>query len=173
LSTNVPDCGEIEERQQEWLTSELASAPTDKALILALYHPIYGSIQVNSGSQALEARIRAAIGVSRTPDLFISGHYHCYQHLFKEDGPTRGHHVIAGTGGKPSLLYPMTHAGHTIQDGARDPINHVQMTFSIKSHGYVRITVTRETLKGEFFAVRDQHDRCQPYDSFTVPLRNH
>lgn len=178
LYSNSPDCGDIEPEQEEWLRSEL-SAPRDKALILACYFPIYGSINAFRGSVILKTKVDAAIEASgrRAPDMFISGRYHCYQHLIKiikKLGVTEErHYVIAGTGGKPTLERPRTRGGHNIQDGAMDPHNGVRMQFSLKAPGYVRITVTRDELKEEFFAVREKDDLKQPCDSFIVKLNGH
>src|SRR5438034_278520 len=41
LYTNVPEGGVVHNDQAAWFTSELASAPTNKALIVALHHPVY------------------------------------------------------------------------------------------------------------------------------------
>src|SRR5712692_4338380 len=41
MYTNVPEHGSIDSQQQQWLTNEFATAPTDRALILAVHHPIY------------------------------------------------------------------------------------------------------------------------------------
>ena len=41
MYTNVPEGGSIDSAQQQWVTNEFATAPKDRALILALHHPIY------------------------------------------------------------------------------------------------------------------------------------
>jgi hypothetical protein len=98
----------------------------------------------------------------RIPDLFISGHFHCYQHLIKDDGQSRSHYVIAGTGGYPSLYDTQRRDLEPIDNSAIDAVNHVRMKFSQKTYGYVRITVAREMLRSEFIAV--------PGGSFTIAL---
>ncbi len=53
MYTNVPEGGSIDSVQQQWLTNELATAPADKALIVALHHPIYSFDVVHSGSSRM------------------------------------------------------------------------------------------------------------------------
>jgi acid phosphatase type 7 len=153
LYVNVPCPGEIGDHQQEWLTAELKDVPKTKAVILALYHPIYGSIKQCQGSPLLKLQIQEAVAAAdfRVPDLFVSGHYHCYQHLFKSEGLTKGHHMIVGTGGKNPLYDVATKWEQLIDDLATDDVNGVEMKFSSSSNGYMRITITTQKLKAEYF----------------------
>ena len=50
MYTNVPEGGSIDSVQQQWLTNEFVTAPQDKALIVALHHPIYSFDDHHSGS---------------------------------------------------------------------------------------------------------------------------
>ena len=50
MYTNVPEGGSIDSVQQQWLANEFSTAPTDRALILALHHPIYSFDVFHSGS---------------------------------------------------------------------------------------------------------------------------
>jgi hypothetical protein len=50
MYTNVPEGGSIDSVQQQWVTNEFATAPKDRALILALHHPIYSFDVHHSGS---------------------------------------------------------------------------------------------------------------------------
>lgn len=53
MYTNVPEHGSIDSNQQQWLTNEFATAPEDRALILALHHPIYSFDIFHSGSSKM------------------------------------------------------------------------------------------------------------------------
>ena len=65
LYTNVPEGGSIDSTQQQWVTNEFATAPTDRAFILALHHPIYSFDVFHSGSSKMADVLENAI---REPD---------------------------------------------------------------------------------------------------------
>ena len=61
LYTNVPEGGQIDAEQREWFPRQLADAPTDRALILALHHPIYSFDDFHSGSPVMAREVQDAI----------------------------------------------------------------------------------------------------------------
>ncbi len=82
MYTNVPEGGSIDSTQQQWLTNEFATAPTDRALILALHHPIYSFDVYHSGSSKMADVLENAIrDTGRVPNLVLSGHVHDYQRI--------------------------------------------------------------------------------------------
>src|SRR5215210_387521 len=69
LYTNVPEGGWLDDDQVAWVTSELNDAPRDKALLVAMHHPIYSADSYHSGSAYMGGVLDQAIGESgRTPD---------------------------------------------------------------------------------------------------------
>jgi len=80
MYTNVPEGGSIDSVQQQWLTNEFATAPEDKALIVALHHPIYSYDDHYSGSARMADAVQQAINDSRrVPNAVFTGHVHDYQ----------------------------------------------------------------------------------------------
>jgi len=80
LYTNVPEGGKLDNYQIAWFESELAAAPTGKALIVAMHHPIYSADQYHAGSQYMGQLLEQAIQkTGRTPDVIFAGHVHNYQ----------------------------------------------------------------------------------------------
>ena len=74
MYTNVPEGGSIDSTQQQWVTNEFATAPTDRALILALHHPIYSFDVFHSGSSKMADVLENAIrDTGRVPNLVLSG----------------------------------------------------------------------------------------------------
>ena len=110
LYTNVPEGRSIDSVQQQWLTNEFATAPTDRALILALHHPIYSFDVFRSGSARMADVVENAIrDTRRVPNLVIAGHVHDYQRIEKaisSDSPTP--FIVIGNSG-----YPHLHALHS------------------------------------------------------------
>jgi len=55
----------------------MAAAPTDKALILSLHHPIYSFDNFHSGSADMAREVEGAINESRrVPNLILTAHVH-------------------------------------------------------------------------------------------------
>jgi 3',5'-cyclic AMP phosphodiesterase CpdA len=90
----------VEADQAEWLTGELAAAPNDKALIVALHHPPYSGDAHHSSSIAMRTLLDEAFAASgRTPNLVLSGHVHNYQRWSVQQGDGSLTYVVAGAGG--------------------------------------------------------------------------
>ena len=88
MYTNVPEGGSVDSVQQQWLTNEFRSAPVDKALIVALHHPIYSFDKYHSGSPAMADAVEKAINDSRrVPNMVLSAHVHDYQRIEKQVMP--------------------------------------------------------------------------------------
>ena len=49
MYTNVPKGGSIDSVQQQWVTNGFATAPTGRALILALHDPVFSFDVFHSG----------------------------------------------------------------------------------------------------------------------------
>jgi acid phosphatase type 7 len=106
LYSNVPEGGQLGQNQLAWLNQELAAAPTDRALILSVHHPLYSAYGHEPGSQHLKDIIEAAAkATKRTPDLILTGHVHNYQRF---TGYLNGNAVtciVAGAGGYNQKLH--------------------------------------------------------------------
>jgi hypothetical protein len=176
LYSNCPEGGEIRSPQIEWLESELDSAPSDKALILAVHHPLYSAYGPHPGSLAMYKILETACETAqRVPDIVLSGHVHDYQRftgsLAGKDVPC----LIAGSGGYNARLHVLHRAFHN----ARLPIQISNSGGTLENfcdslHGYLRLTVTKEDILCEFFAVPNPGSAAKgalkPFDSLTVHL---
>ncbi|HAE83198.1 MAG TPA: metallophosphoesterase [Ktedonobacter sp.] len=179
LYTNVPEGGWVDADQTAWLASELTSAPQDKALIVAMHHPIYSADTFHSGSAYMGQLLDQAIQkTNRIPDAVFAGHVHNYQRFTRVLNGRDIPYIVAGAGGywhlhsmqKPQGVpiqtpYPMPDMGVTLE------------SYCDNRHGYMRMEVTAQTLKGEYFSVpRPQEswsDPAQLVDSFTLDLKQH
>ncbi len=126
MYTNVPEHGSIDSVQQQWVTNEFATAATDRALILALHHPIYSFDIFHSGSSRMADVLENAIrDTGRVPNLVLTGHVHDYQRIEKTispEGPTP--FIVSGNGGYHNL-----HAIHS-ENGAVAPDTGAKLIFS-------------------------------------------
>ena len=101
LYSNVPSGGSIHADQQKWLLQELAAAPKDRPLIVALHHPPYSMDAHHGGSLKMgEVLDHAFQQTARTPELILSGHVHNYQRFARANGAT---YVVLGNSGYHNL----------------------------------------------------------------------
>lgn len=138
MYTNVPEGGSVDSEQQQWLTHELATAPQDKAVILALHHPIYSFDDHHSGSSKMADVVQHAINDSRrVPNLILTAHVHNYQRVERALVPGKiTPFLVAGLGG-----YYHLH-GMNADDGTTDDQTQAHLvTSDARHHGYLTLTV--------------------------------
>ena len=138
MYTNVPEGGSIDSVQQQWLTSEFAAAPEDKALILALHHPIYSFDDHHSGSPAMADAVQHAINDSRrVPNLVLTAHVHNYQRIHRQIvDKVETPFIVAGAGGYFHLHGMTADTGHVDKELGAKLMFHDQF-----HHSYVTIAV--------------------------------
>jgi calcineurin-like phosphoesterase family protein len=166
MYTNVPEGGSIDSVQQQWLTNEFAQAPTDKALIVALHHPIYSFDNAHSGSPRMADAVQQAINDSRrVPNMVLTGHVHNYQRIERPIiAGTVTPFFVSGNGGYYNL-----HA-LTVAPGATDPDTQAHLVVGDDTnHGYMTLTVSADHIAGTVTSV-DKSGTAHPgADTFTYP----
>ncbi len=144
LYTNVPEHGSIDSTQQQWVTNEFATAPADKALILALHHPIYSFDVYHSGSSKMADVLENAIrDTGRVPNLVLSGHVHNYQRIEQsivEGQPTP--FIVSGNGGYHNLHNVHTEVGTKAEDTG------ATLTYYARCWGFLTLTIDRNNITG-------------------------
>jgi hypothetical protein len=157
--------------QRDWLTEELKTVPADRCLILAVHHPLYSSGK-HGGTARVRDAIEHAIEVSgRVPDLFLTGHDHCYQRFTRRRDDRRIPVLVVGAGG---------FAGYDDLARVRDdiePLPGIKLeAFEDKHPGFLRLSVSCAAVTGEYFTVPKPGREHRPEklrDSFTLDLRTH
>jgi hypothetical protein len=163
MYTNVPEGGSIDSTQQQWLTNEFATAPKDRALILALHHPIYSFDVFHSGSSKMADVLENAIrDTGRVPNLVLTGHVHDYQRIeqtIAPDGPTP--FIVTGNGGYHNL-----HAIHS-KPGDKAPDSGAVLKYaSDKAWGFMTLTIDKKTISAVTTEV-DRNGNVKEGDSFS------
>jgi hypothetical protein len=145
MYTNVPEGGSIDSTQQQWVTNEFATAPKDRAFILALHHPIYSFDVFHSGSSKMADVLENAIrDTGRVPNLVLTGHVHDYQRIeqtIAKDGPTP--FIVTGNGGYHNLHAVKVSPGNKAQDSGA-----VLKYVADKSWGFMTLTIDKKTISG-------------------------
>jgi calcineurin-like phosphoesterase family protein len=151
--TNTPDHGELDDQQIQWLTSELKAAPSKRALIVAMHHPIFSADTVHSGSQYLEKVLNDAVAASkRFPDLVLTAHVHNYQRFTRVVGKRQIPYIVAGAGGYHNLHYVAKVNGQNMATPAQGPEPGVTLEHYVDNrHGFLRLEVTNTIITGTYF----------------------
>lgn len=187
IYSNVPEGGRLDGAQIAWLTDEIANAPKDAALALAMHHPIYSADAHHGGSSYLGGVIDQAVAQGgRRPDIVFSGHVHNYQRFTRPIDGYQIPYVVAGAGGYWHLHYvAKDDMGNTIATPWQVPGTDLTLEkYADTRHGFMRLEVTGDpvkgtagTLKGTYITVpRPQEPWSNPpeiLDSFTVDLLAH
>lgn len=179
LYTNCPEHGVVGPDQASWFQSELAAAPAEKALIVALHHPPYSADAHHGASQVMRTLLDDSFAAAkRTPDLVLTGHVHNYQRFTRPlEGGAALNYIVAGAGGYWNLHY-MAHV-----DGAPPPLGWVDPETGVTlqsynqehRHGFLRLTATTTQISGVYTTVPNPQeswttDPSTPIDQFTIAL---
>ena len=171
MYTNVPEGGSVDSIQQQWLTNEFATAPEDKALILALHHPIYSFDDHHSGSAAMADVVQHAINDSRRiPNMVLTAHVHNYQRFEQEIiAGTPTPFIVAGNGG-----YYHLH-GMNVAAGEKDNTTGAKLLFEDHNHhGYLTLTVDAEHITGTSVTLGNSKGKYKtpgPVDTFSYSAK--
>ena len=106
LYTNVPEGGVVEDDQVAWFVGELKAAPKDRALIVALHHPVYSLDTYHSGSKPMGTLLANSFAsAGRSADMVFTAHVHNYQRFTIADADGNGvtPYFVAGQGGYHNL----------------------------------------------------------------------
>lgn len=177
LYSNVPEGGEIRDEQLDWFTEELRAAPTNRALITAVHHPLFSADTHHSGSAAMIRAFRHAMSESeRTPDLILTAHVHNYQRYTWEVDDRQIPVIVAGAGGYPNLHKLARPNGQRIRTPFRPSGSVATLESYVDNrHGFLRIEVTADRVSGKYYAVPwdGDDDRGERTDLFHLDLHSH
>jgi hypothetical protein len=182
LYSNVPEGGQFDQNQIDWLVSELKSAPTDTALIVSAHHPSYSLDSVHSGSVYMSTTLDAAFEkAGRIPDMVFAGHVHNYQRFTRVMGQDKRSvpYFVAGGGGYWNLYKVQTQPGgapvslpYKVQGENLTLVNYCD-----SMHGYMMMRATAESLSGVYYAApvpaEGAQAQVQKVDSFELNLKTH
>jgi hypothetical protein len=173
LFTGVPEGGRVDEEQASWLASELRDAPDDRAVIVAMHHPVYSFDTHHSGSTIMRNVLDGAVSeASRAPDLVLAGHVTNYQRFSRQLSDRVVPYVVAGAGGYPTIRRMST------IDKRPPPVplalqgNEVTLAaYHDRSHGFLRVEASAGRLEGTYMAVRSREGSPpEEVDRFAIDL---
>jgi hypothetical protein len=169
--------------QQKWLQDQLAAAPKDRFLAVAVHHPPYSLDQSHGGSPDIASSLDHAMQATGViPHIVLSGHVHNYQRFTRSYQGRQIPHIIDGRGGyannakamhrlqkDPSGNYPPPHT-QTVSE--QDPeLDLMFDAYDQENPGFLKITVTAAELTVEAYSVPfDGGFTNAPTDSVCVSI---
>ena len=159
LYTNVIEHGRIDDAQRAWFHSEMKNAAKDKAVIVALHHPVYSFDDHHSGSPNMAQELQDAIAESRrVPNMVLTGHVHNYQRIEMQSGAIKIPFFVIGNGGYWNLHHVASPVGYS------DPETGAKLLSATdKRHGYVTFEISQHVINGHFTTVP------RPQESWSDP----
>lgn len=157
--------------QKTWLLATLKTiaaqrkSGTRKALIFATHHPPFTAGGHSPSPEMLADIDSVCQQAGIMPDLFLSGHAHSYQRYTREitlsGKALQIPFVVVGTGGISEQAVPKA-TGQKTGD-------HIFVK-SLKSYGYLLITVSATTIKGTMYSVDTNTTAKSAFETFTLDL---
>ncbi len=162
LYTNVPEHGRIDDTQRDWFHNEMKSAQKDKALIVALHHPVYSFDVYHSGSSTMAKELQDAIHVSRrVPNMVLTGHVHNYQRIEFTSGKIKIPFFVIGCSG----YWNLHHIG--METGGADSETGAMLMSGVDTrHGFVTFEISQNTIDGRFTTVPRPQESWSDADVF-------
>ncbi len=177
LYTNVPEHGVVEPEQAEWVASEVAAAPKDRALIVACHHPIYSADAFHGSSPNIRAVLDEAFTkAKRAANLVLNGHVHNYQRFTRDYQGKPLTYIVAGAGGYHGLHHMGSVNGQPPPPEWQDEELGVLLNaYNQTDFGYLTLTVTKTAIEGIYNAVPKPGSpgatvKAPIGDSFTITL---
>jgi hypothetical protein len=168
--------------QLSFLQQQLAQAKAERAsgqgraLIIATHHPPFTGSPNHVPSPSMLKQIDdacAAAGIQ--PDMHLSGHAHLYERYTRTVGGKQIPYIVAGMGGYYNLpglkpgnktVPPKTPVSGTDASGNPLTLN----VYNFDTFGFLRITVSPNSITGEFVTVDPSTGKTGVGDSFTLDL---
>jgi acid phosphatase type 7 len=170
LYTNVPEGGQVDQDQLEWLIGELKAPAADHLLIVALHHPPYSADAHHGGSARMGALLDQAFKESgRVPDMVLTGHVHNYQRFTRTIGTKQVPYIVAGAGGYHNL-HKMAKGsnGAPLQTPFEAAPDCQLDAFCDDQWGFLRLTITPGHIAGSYTAVDPTGTSTPGIDKFTT-----
>jgi len=169
LYTNVSEGGFLDGDQRKWLVNELQTAPTDRALIVAMHHSPF-LFTPAGGSAYLMGELQDAINKGRrVPNIVLSATANLYQRIEVQVTPQISvPFLVVGNGGYAPLFRQAS--GATVGDWDREHNARLQASVSDR-HGFVTLQLTPSSIGGSLTAVEQAPGAAAPAvetaDTFT------
>jgi hypothetical protein len=169
--------------QLAFLNQQLAAAKAERAagqwraLIIATHHPPFTGSSSHVPSPTMLAQIDQACKTAGIqPDMHLSGHSHLYERYTRTVGGKEIPYIVAGMGGfynlpglkaKPEPPIPAPQSG---TDASGNPLT--LEVFNNNTFGFLRITVSPASIRGQFITVNTANGKTGIGDTFMVDLKD-
>jgi len=173
----------VGDAQLNFLKQQLAAAKTERdngqwrALVIATHHPPFTGSPSHVPSPTMLKQIDdACTAAGIQPDLHLSGHAHLYERYTRTVNRKQIPYIVAGMGGyynlpglKPVNKRPAPAKPGSGTDASGNPLR--LEVYNYNTFGFVRLTVSPDSIVGTFVTVDPTSGKTGTGDSFTVNLK--
>jgi hypothetical protein len=168
-----------ETAQLEFVEAEFRRAakarPADsRAVLVAVHHPLFSIGKDHGASPTMLDKVDKIMEKTGfIPDAFLSGHVHGFELFIREYEGHEIPYIVCGTGG----FNDDAHVKESIRLPAQFENGFSLAQFFDFQYGYMRMTVDKDWLTGEYVGVAKRHANALPQtgvlESFNVDLKKH
>lgn len=139
-----------------------------KGAVWPLHHPPYSADDHHGGSSRMGELLDEAFErAKRWPDMVLSGHVHNYQRFSRTHKRDTIPYIVAGAGGYHRLhKLASSQSGKPVKAGTSFAKDCKLERFCDDQWGFLRLTITKQAIKGEYIAVNRDGKVTTGYDKF-------
>jgi hypothetical protein len=168
------DAAQLQFLEAEFKRAAKARRNDPRAVLVAVHHPIFSIGKDHGASPTMLDKVDKLMDKTGfIPDAFLSGHVHGFELFVRQ---YKGHeipYVVCGTGG----YNDDAHVKETIRLPAQFDHGFSLAQFFDFQYGYMRMTVDKDWLTGEYVGVAKRHTHALPQtgvmESFNLDLKKH
>lgn len=168
------DTAQLDFLEAEFNRAAKARSTDSRAVLVAVHHPIFSIGKDHGSSPSMLTQIDKIMDKTGfIPDAFLSGHVHGFELFIRE---YKGHevpYIICGTGG----YNDDAHVNQSIRLPVQFDNGFSLAQFFDFQYGYMRMTVDKDWLTGEYVSVAKRSSTAIPQtsvlESFNVDLKKH
>src|SRR5579884_4082310 len=168
------DTAQLEFLEAEFNRAAKARPADSRAVLVAVHHPLFAIGKDHGASPTMLDKVDKLMDKTRfIPDAFLSGHVHGFELFFREYKGRDVPYIVCGTGG----YNDDAHVKERIRLPAQLGDGFSLAQFFDFQYGYMRMTIDKDWLTGEYVGVVKRQTNALPQtsvlESFNLDLKKH
>jgi hypothetical protein len=168
------DSAQLDFLEAEFKRAAKARPADSRAVLVAVHHPLFSVGKDHGSSPTMLQKVDALMDKTGfIPDAFLSGHVHGFELFVREYEGHEIPYIVCGTGG----YNDDAHVSQQFRLPTQFEDGFSLAQFFDFQYGYVRMTIDKDYLTGEYVGVAKRQTTAQPQtsvmESFNLDLKKH